>query len=34
MADGLGRRHKRTSVDLSVRTDLAAAAVDVVLATH
>ena len=34
LADGLARRGKPTAVELSVRTDLAAAAVDVVLATR
>jgi hypothetical protein len=34
MLEGLGRRGKPATVELSVRTDLAAAAVDVVLATR
>lgn len=34
LADGLARRGKPATVDLSVHTDLAAAAVDVVLATR
>jgi hypothetical protein len=34
LADGLARRGKPATVELSVRTDLAAAAVDVVLATR
>ncbi len=34
MVDGLSRRGKPATVELSVRTDLAAAAVDVVLATR
>jgi outer membrane protein assembly factor BamA len=34
LTDGLARRGKPADVELSVRTDLAAAAVDVVLATR
>jgi len=34
LADGLARRGRRAPVELSVHTDLAAAAVDVALATH